>query len=175
METILNQIVAEEDYNDETYIYVFAHGYENDDGVTGIYMPDVYNPSSGEYEGFGYKRMVRKHLSKLHGKLVMLLQPCNSGGIVTCAEGILDPKRCLIVTAAAADESSAGVSWKVPLFTQALYDSCTGSVRTADANGNGEITLKEFRDTNPVRSIWVLTASNTEHTQIFGDEGGVIF
>jgi len=177
MRTVLNDIISVSDYNDEVYMYVFSHGYRNDDGSTGMYMEDVNNTALNNPDGFSYKTFVEKYLSKIEGKVVLILQPCYSGGIIEFAEASLDSERVSIITSCADNETSAALAWDIPLFTKKLSESCTGNPRNADSDEDGKITLEELRTYSPYRELWIITEYNIEHTQIFpeGDDETPVF
>ena len=158
------------DYNDETYIYIFSHGDISSNGKIGMYL-DNDGEMEGDYIVFSYETFVKQYVSKVKGKVVLIMQPCYSGGIIEPANTYLDKERFAIITSSSANETSAGWKFDIPSFTRDLYNACVNTSIASD----GIITLEEILNEIPKRTLYAITAINTEHTQIYGNPKTRIF
>ena len=160
LKSLMQSIVEQTDYNDVTYIYILAHGSEPTNGSYGFVMQNEANESGTVL----YEDIVKKSFSKIHGELVLLLNPCMSGSIIPVAEKYMDKSRTYIITSCDADENSSMELGEPTNFVQDLYYLLSNGIITDQG-----LTLQEIQDYIPKRKSTFFLYSNTEHTQIFGN------
>ena len=114
-------------------MHVASHGYAGPDQRLHIVLADSRNLESGFVTGVPVDDFLGP-LARLDSVSVLICDVCNSGSVKQVALG---PRQCLVASAAA---SEAAVD---SLFSERWFAALDGS---ADANGDGVITLREAFD-----------------------------
>ncbi len=121
---------------DLIFIYVASHGYAGPDGRLHLILSDSQHPgehASASVTGLPAEDLL-KPLAALASTTVLLVDVCHSGALKDLALG---PRQCVVGSAGASELAIDSV------FGEAWFGGLQGS---ADANGDGVITLREAFD-----------------------------
>ena len=156
---IINNIDSEADFNDITYIFLFAHGNSHEPRDSVMKPENVVVENTGSYSlegifGTGYEMSnLLNRICQIPGEKILILEMCHSGEMVNIAKrfekkGLIDPRKVKIVCSSLASLNTPFGATKIDTT---LFGSNTPDIKLmqraleeGDSDNNGEISLNEY-------------------------------
>ena len=154
----LDDAFSDSEDSDINVIYFCSHGYDKVDGTSGHYgmqLPGYNKNNSNTYITSGE---FYSHLSRINGKIVLILDSCYSGVFIDNLRSKLNAEGGRIAVMTAADDTTATYNTTTDTnrahdyFTLYLLEGAGYSMTShrfsggmpADSNGDGQLTFYEM-------------------------------
>jgi len=178
MDVALDEVIAKESrWYDTTYVYMFVHGaYQNKVPIPWVRLT--------EDDVIYQDEVILQKISKVKGKVVLIIESCYSGQFVDIAETLrtdqgaqlLPRDRYTIITSTLADEAAIMNlwynEWSAPVYTLNLCEYCEkhDGVTLEDIKKNNEAIIRLVEDkTNAFRLQFIC------HMDSYGNDDTIIF
>jgi hypothetical protein len=145
------------DENDLVVIFMAGHGVRNKNG-TFFFLTSESNYADYYERGLSWE-VLQNHLSQVNARIILLLDACHSGSIVTqtvvpndeLAQQLFQGKRSGVMIFAASKGSqysleSAQIGGGYGIFTHTLLEGLQDKAADADFNGNNVVEFLELVD-----------------------------